>query len=226
MADQGWTFSNYPESIPDTINNFKYLHQVYTAAKHDYTGRVTVPVLWDKKTKTIVNNESAEIIRMFNSEFNAYGDVSKDFYPEKLRAEIDAINEIIYEKINNGVYLCGFATTQVAYETAFNALFIELDKLEERLAKQKYLIDNVITEADWRLFTTLIRFDAVYYSHFKCNLRRIIDYPNLFRYMQKLYQIPGIAATVNFDHIKTHYYKSHKQINPTGIVPKGPKFIV
>ena len=223
MGEQGWFFSDGPGCIPDTVNGFRYLHQVYTAAQPDYTGRVTVPVLWDKQRRTIVNNESSEIIRMLNSAFDAWGDASVDLYPEPLRPEIDAINAIVYDKVNNGVYKAGFATTQDAYERAFDALFATLDGLEARLARQRYLVGDHLTEADWRLFTTLVRFDAVYYGHFKCNLRRLVDYPNLWGYTRDLYQIPGVAETVSLDHIKRHYYGSHPTINPTGIVPKGPE---
>ena len=199
------------------------MHQIYIAAKPDYTGRASVPVLWDKKERTVVNNESPEIIRMLNSEFDAFGDAALDFYPEALRTEIDAVNEPVYENLNNGVYKCGFAATQEAYEEAVEALFRTLDELEARLGRQRYLAGERITEADWRLFTTLIRFDAVYYGHFKCNLRRIADYPNLSNYLLELYQVPGVAETVDLDHIKGHYYASHTSINPTGIVPRGPK---
>ena len=223
MAGQGWVFSEGPGCIPDTVNGARCLHQIYTAAKPDYTGRVTVPVLWDKLEGTIVNNESSEIIRIFNSEFDAFGDATLDFYPEALRGEIDTINARVYDNVNNGVYKCGFATTQEAYEEAFVALFSTLDMLEERLGGQRYLAGPILTEADWRLFTTLVRFDAVYVGHFKCNLRRIADYPNLSNYLRELYQLPGVAETVNFDHIKRHYYQSHKTINPTGIVPMGPE---
>lgn len=223
MAEHGWTFSDGPACIPDTVNGARYLHQIYTAARPDYTGRVTVPVLWDKQEGTIVNNESSEIIRMFNTAFNAFGDGSLDFYPKGLRRQIDRINTRVYENVNNGVYKCGFATTQEAYQEAFVALFTTLDALEERLGRQRYLVGPSITEADWRLFTTLVRFDAVYVGHFKCNLRRIADYRNLSNYLRDLYQVPGIAETVNFEHIKRHYYESHKTINPTGIVPMGPE---
>ncbi len=223
MAEHGWTFSEGPGCIPDSVNGARYLHQIYTAAKPDYSGRVTVPVLWDKKEKTIVNNESSEIIRMFNSEFNAFGDPHPDFYPEGLREEIDSLNARIYSDVNNGVYKCGFATAQEAYQEAFVALFTTLDMLEERLGRKRYLVGPDTTEADWRFFTTLVRFDAVYVGHFKCNLRRIADYPNLSNYLRDLYQTPGVAETVNFEHIKRHYYESHKTINPTGIVPLGPE---
>jgi putative glutathione S-transferase len=223
MAEQGWAFSEGPGCIQDTVNGARYLHQVYTAARPDYTGRVTVPVLWDKDEGTIVNNESSEIIRMLNSEFDAFAGRDLDLYPPDLRSEIDAVNGRVYDNVNNGVYKCGFATTQEAYEEAFVALFTTLDMLEERLGRQRYLVGPNITEADWRFFTTLVRFDAVYVGHFKCNLRRIADYPNLSNYLRDLYQVPGVAETVNFDHIKRHYYQSHKTINPTGIVPMGPE---
>jgi putative glutathione S-transferase len=220
MGSHGWEFNT---DYPDHLNDKCYLHEVYTLAKPRYTGRVTVPTLWDKKEGTIVNNESAEIIRMLNSEFNAYaGDAALDFYPKKLRPEIDAINRQIYRNVNNGVYRTGFATTQEAYEEAFDALFATLGEVEARLARQRYLVADSLTEADWRLFTTLVRFDAVYYNHFKCNLRRIGDYPNLSGYLRDLYQVPGVADTVCMDHIKNHYYGSQRRINPTGIVPKGP----
>jgi len=222
MGKDGWVFSDGPGCIPDTVNGFSYLHQVYTAAEPDYTGRVTVPVFFDKKTATIVNNESAEIIRMLNAQFDDLGDASVDLYPVTLRAEIDRINAFVYDDINNGVYKAGFATTQSAYEEAFDALFSALDEVEERIGRQRYLVDDTITEADWRLFTTLVRFDAVYYSHFKCNLRRLIDYRNLWSYTRELYQLPGIADTVSLDHIKRHYFMSHTSINPTRIVPEGP----
>jgi putative glutathione S-transferase len=180
-------------------------------------------VLWDKSEGVIVNNESSEIIRMFNSEFDAWGDSSLDFYPEPLRGEIDAINFDVYENVNNGVYRAGFATTQEAYEEAFESLFATLDQLEGRLREQRYLVGDRLTEADWRLFTTLIRFDAVYVGHFKCNLRRIFDYPNLWPYLRDLYQHPGVADTVDFDHIKSHYYVTHTSINPTRVIPRGPE---
>ena len=223
MQENGWEFTDYPGSIRDTVNGSHYLHEIYTAAKADYTGRVTVPVLWDKEKKTIVNNESSEIIRMFNSEFNEYGDSGPDFYPLELRDEIDRINSTVYDNINNGVYKCGFATSQQAYEEAFNNLFHTLDKIENSLAERRYLVGDKMTEADWRLFTTLLRFDSVYYTHFKCNLHRIEEYPNLSNYLRELYQFPGLEETVNFKHIKEHYFKSHKSINPTGIVPSGPE---
>lgn len=222
MGDEGWTFEDGPGCVPDTVNGFDRLHKVYTAARPDYSGRVTVPVLWDKKTGAIVNNESAEILRMLNREFDAVASSDADFYPAPLRAEIDAINATVYETVNNGVYRCGFATGQAAYEEAFDALFATLESLEARLADRRYLCGEKLTEADWRLFTTLVRFDAVYHGHFKCNLRRLVDYPNLWGYTRELFQVPGVAETVNFDHIKRHYYGSHSTINPSGIVPKGP----
>lgn len=223
MAENGWTFENGEGVISDPINSAEFMHQVYTAADKGFSGRVTVPVLWDKKKNTIVSNESSEIIRMFNSAFDGVGANPGDFYPTHLRPEIDVINERVYETLNNGVYRCGFATTQDAYEAALAPLFDTLDWLEALLETRRYLVGSDITEADWRLFTTLVRFDAVYVGHFKCNLRRIVDYPNLFGYMVELYQRPGIAATVNMHHIKTHYFGSHKTINPTGIVPAGPE---
>jgi putative glutathione S-transferase len=205
------------------VHGFHHLHQVYTKAKPDYTGRVSVPVLWDRKQGTIVNNESSEIIRMLNSEFEAFAGSHDDYYPQRLRAEIDAVNKVVYGNINNGVYRCGFATTQEAYEQAFDALFAALDSMEARLDRARYLVGDRVTEADWRLFPTLVRFDAVYYGHFKCNLRRIEGYPNLSNYLRDLYQVPGVAETVDMGHIKRHYYASHRHINPTGIVPKGPE---
>ena len=199
------------------------MSEFYVKARPDYSGRVTVPVLWDRKTSTIVNNESSEIIRMFNSAFDAVGAAEGDYYPTELRSEIDALNARIYATVNNGVYRAGFATTQEAYEEAFRALFETLDSLEARLADQRFLVGERLTEADWRLFTTLIRFDPVYFGHFKCNLREIRDYPALSRYLRELYHWPGVAETVDFFHIKHHYYASHLRINPTGIVPLGPE---
>lgn len=222
MAENGWTFLKEDGATGDTLYGSDFLHQIYTRADPSYSGRVTVPVLWDKKEQTIVSNESSEIIRMLNSAFDEWGDASLDLSPLTLRGEIDAINEQIYPAINNGVYRTGFATTQAAYEEAFDELFAGLDELEDRLSRSRYLIGNTMTEADWRLFTTLIRFDAVYYGHFKCNLREISDYPNLSNYLRDLYQTPGIAETVDMLHIKAHYYASHNMINPTRIVPKGP----
>jgi putative glutathione S-transferase len=198
------------------------MHQVYTNAKPDYSGRVTVPVLWDKKTGTFVSNESSEIIRMFNCAFDGIGALDGDYYPKNLRTQIDELNDRIYNTLNNGVYRCGFATTQSAYEAAINPLFDTLDWLEAILSETRYLTGTSITEADWRLFTTLIRFDPVYVGHFKCNLRRIIDYPNLSNYLLDLYQQPGLSETVNMKHIKEHYYGSHETINPSRVVPMGP----
>lgn len=222
MLDEGWTFEPGDGVVPDPVGNARYLHQVYTRADPHYTGRVTVPVLWDLKRNTIVSNESSEIIRMFNSAFDDVGAAEADFYPAGLREEIDAVNAEVYDRVNNGVYKAGFATTQVAYEEAVLALFEALDGLEARLSRRRYLVGDRITEADWRLFTTLVRFDPVYFGHFKCNLRRLVDYPNLWAYTRELYQLPGIAETVNFGHIKGHYYRSHRTVNPTGIVPVGP----
>ena len=222
MADKGWTFQPGDGVVPDSVNNAEYMYQIYTAALSDYSGRVTVPVLWDKQTKTIVSNESPEIIRMFNSAFDNIGAKAGDYYPQALRAEIDQINERVYESVNNGVYKCGFATTQAAYDEAIVPLFDTLDWLDQRLSSQRYLTGNAITEADWRLFTTLIRFDPVYVGHFKCNIRRIADYPNLSGYVRDLYQQPGIAETVNMQHIKDHYYASHESVNPSRIVPARP----
>ena len=219
MSSEGWAFS---DALPDHVNGCSHLHEIYTRMQPDYSGRVTVPVLWDKKRRAIVNNESAEIIRMLNSEFVAYAPAEDDYCPAGLRAEIDEINAFVYENVNNGVYRCGFAGTQAAYESAVRQLFQALDALEERLGRTRFLVGNTMTEADWRLFTTLLRFDAVYYGHFKCNLRRLEDYPNLSGYVRELYQMRGIAETVDFDHIKRHYYVSHAHINPTRIVPVGP----
>ncbi|MBS3798530.1 glutathione S-transferase family protein [Pseudoalteromonas sp. BDTF-M6] len=223
MLSNGWTFNRGEGSSGDALFASEFMHQIYTRNKADYSGRVTVPVLWDKQTNRIVSNESAEIIRMFNSAFNALTGDEQDFYPQELHSEIDEINAFVYENINNGVYRAGFATTQRAYEQAFDALFKALDHLELRLSKQRYLVGNRLTEADWRLFTTLIRFDAVYFGHFKCNLRTIESYPNLSQYVRELYQHPGVADTTDFNHIKRHYYFSHGQINPTRVVPKGPR---
>ncbi len=222
MGSEGWWFGDDPDGTADTVNGKSHLHQVYTLADPAYTGRVTVPVLWDKRQGTIVSNESAEIIRMLNSAFDAIGDASVDLYPEALREEIDRINAFVYPNVNNGVYRCGFATTQEAYEEAFEQLFAALDELEARLGRQRYLAGDRITEADWRLFTTLVRFDPVYVGHFKCNRQRIADYPSLWNYLLELYQVPGVAGTVNLRHIKRHYYESHETINPTRVVPKGP----
>ena len=223
MGEHGWTFEPGNGVIPDEVNGAEYLWQVYTRAKPDYTGRVTVPVLWDKQTGTIVSNESADIIRMFNSAFDGLGAIPGDYYPENLRDHIHPINDRVYHTVNNGVYKAGFATTQQAYEEALYPLFETLDWLNFHLDTHRYLLGDQLTEADWRLFTTLVRFDPVYYGHFKCNLRRIVDYPQLWGYLRALYQMPKVADTVHFDHIKGHYYQSHKTINPTGIVPAGPK---
>jgi putative glutathione S-transferase len=222
MGPDGWVFSEEPGAIPDFVEGKSRLSEIYLLANPHYTGRVTVPVLWDTARKTIVNNESSEIIRMLNSAFDAFTPVRTDFYPQELRGEIDAINELVYANVNNGVYRAGFASSQEAYEEAFVSLFETLDSLEARLSQQRYLLGSRPTEADWRLFTTLVRFDAVYFSHFKCNLRRIEDYPNLSNYLRDLYQADGVAETVNLDHIKRHYYGSHRKLNPSGIVPLGP----
>ena len=222
MGENGWTFAEGEGVIPDPLINADYAYELYVEAKPNYTGRVTVPILWDKKTNTIVSNESSEIIRMFNSAFDDVGALAGDFSPASSLPEIDDINAFVYTTINNGVYKAGFSTTQEAYEEAVIELFAALDTLEARLADQRYLTGSTITEADWRLFTTLVRFDAVYVGHFKCNIHRIIDYPNLWGYLRDLYQVPGIAETVNMDHIKQHYYTSHANINPTGIIPVGP----
>ena len=223
MSADGWTFNDSDGVVQDTVNGANFLHQVYTKADPNYNGRVTVPVLWDKKTNTIVSNESSEIIRMFNTAFDEVGAKPGDFYPKKHNTEIDALNDFVYDSVNNGVYKAGFATTQEAYEEAVLHLFETLNLLEDRLRTQRYLLGSSITEADWRLFTTLVRFDPVYVGHFKCNLKRLADYPNLSGYIRDLYQCPGIAATVRMDHIKNHYYVSHTLINPTGIVSKGPE---
>lgn len=223
MGEQGWTFDQQKGSSGDALDGLAYLHQRYTLDDPNYTGRVTVPVLWDKQEKRIVNNESAEIIRIFNGAFDELTGNRLDFYPDPLRPVIDALNERIYAAVNNGVYRAGFATTQQAYEQAFDALFSELDHLEALLGRKRYLAGEYLTEADVRLFTTMVRFDAVYFGHFKCNLRRIADYPNLSNWLRELYQWPGVAETVNMEHIQKHYYMSHKTINPNGIVPKGPQ---
>ncbi|TWB31669.1 glutathione S-transferase family protein [Nitrospirillum bahiense] len=222
MLEEGWTFAEGPGTVPDTVNNARVLYQVYQAADPRYSGRVTVPVLWDKQRRTIVNNESSEIIRMFNGAFDGVGAKPGDYYPQALRPEIDALNARIYDTVNNGVYKAGFATTQAAYEEAVGPLFETLDWLDDRLASRRFLTGDHVTEADIRLFTTLVRFDPVYVGHFKCNIRRIADYANLSAYLRDLYQLPGVAGTVNLTHIKGHYYESHRSINPTGIVPVGP----
>ncbi|WP_298775829.1 glutathione S-transferase family protein [uncultured Shewanella sp.] len=242
MGEQGWRFNmtddgqgiddlwlnsfhqfdEHAASI-DSVNGKQYLHQVYTQSMPDFTGRVTVPVLWDKKTRQIVSNESAEIIRMFNCAFDEVGALEGDFCPDEMVKQIDEMNDIIYPSINNGVYRAGFATTQAAYQEAVTELFAALDRLEQRLVTQDYLLGNDVTEADWRLLTTLIRFDAVYVGHFKCNIRRIADYPHLHDYLKRLYRFAKVSDTVNMAHIKAHYYGSHKMINPTGIIPVGPQ---
>ena len=223
MPAESWVFGDYPGSTVDHVNGAQYLYENYLRADPDFDGVVTVPTLWDKKLNTLVNNESSEIIRMMNSAFNSITGNQLDLYPESLRTEIDAINEPIYDNVNNGVYRCGFARTQEAYNQAFDQLFNTLDELEQRLSKQRYLVGNQITEADWRLFPTLVRFDPVYVGHFKTNRQRLVDFPNLWAYTRELYQVPGIAETVNMDHIKYHYYASHESINPTRIVPRGPE---
>jgi glutathionyl-hydroquinone reductase len=223
MGKDGWTFDKSEGSTGDAINGKSKLSEIYVATDPRYTGRVSVPVLWDKERKTIVNNESSEIIRMLNSSFDQFTDARADYYPAALRAEIDRINDVVYAKINNGVYRAGFAKTQEAYEEAFRNLFDALDEMEEILDKQRYIAGKQITEADWRLFCTLVRFDAVYYGHFKCNWRHIWDYRNLSNYLRDLYQVPGIPETVSLEHIKKHYYMSQRQVNPTGIVPLGPQ---
>jgi putative glutathione S-transferase len=222
MREGGWNFDTREGSTGDPVFGAATLAAIYLKAEPRYTGRVSVPVLWDKARQTIVNNESSDIIRMLNAAFDAFTEAKTDYYPPALRGAIDAINELVYPNINNGVYRCGFATTQEAYEEAFLSLFAALDKVEDILSRQRYLTGATLTEADWRLFTTLVRFDAVYYSHFKCNLRRIRDYPNLSNYMRDLYQEPRVAETVSIDHIKKHYYTSQRKVNPTGIVPLGP----
>jgi len=222
MSADGWTFVAEDGSTGDRLHGSRFLRDIYVKADPHYTGRVSVPVLWDKQEETIVSNESADIIRMLNSAFDEWGDASLDFYPRTLRSEIDRLNSVIYPTVNNGVYRAGFATTQPAYEEAFKELFQTLDMLESLLAERRFLAGDRITEADWRLFTTLVRFDPVYVGHFKCNLRRIADYPNLSNYLRDLYQTPGVAETVNLHHIKSHYYGSLRSINPTGIIPVGP----
>lgn len=220
--DRGWAFREGPGHSQDPINKFEFLSEAYTATDPTYHGRVTVPVLWDRETRRIVSNSDDDIMRMFNSAFKRFTDSSVDLYPQDLREEIDQLNAFIYENVNDGVYRAGFATTQKVYEAAVRRLFEALETLEARLAHQRYLLGDRFVETDWRLFVTLIRFDAVYHGHFKCNLRRIADYPNLFGYLKDLYQFDGVSETVNFDHIKRHYYITHDDINPTGIVPIGP----
>jgi putative glutathione S-transferase len=222
MLERGWSFTPGPGVVADDVNHAQFLRQIYQLADPGYGGRYTVPVLWDKQRGVIVNNESSEIIRMLNSAFDGIGALSGDYYPQDLREEIDAINARVYDTLNNGVYRAGFATTQAAYEEAVYPLFDTLDWLEELLGRRRYLLGERVTEADIRLFATLVRFDAVYVGHFKCNLRRIVDYPNLWNYTRELYQLPGIARTVDFEHIKGHYYQSHRGLNPFGVVPAGP----
>jgi len=222
MGAEGWTFAPGPETIADDVNHAQRVYELYTLADPDYSGRATVPILWDKRGRTIVSNESAEIIRMLNGAFDGAGANHNDYYPAELRAEIDEWNAFIYPNVNNGVYRAGFATTQEAYEEAATAVFAALDKLERQLATHRYLTGPRLTEADIRLFTTLIRFDPVYHTHFKCNLRRVVDYPNLWGFVRDVYQLPGIASTVHIDFVKRHYYGSHANLNPTGIIPIGP----
>ena len=222
MASDGWTFDPAPGVIPDPIHGARYLWEIYRAADPNYTGRVTTPTLWDRKQGTIVSNESADIIRMFNSAFDHLGARPGDYYPEPLRSEIDAVNDFVYDNVNNGVYKAGFATSQKAYDAAVTDLFDALHELDQRLARQRYLVGNRLTEADWRLVTTLFRFDEVYHTHFKCNRKPLVDFPRLWAFTRELYQMPGIAATLNMDHIKIHYYASHRTINPSGVIPVGP----
>jgi putative glutathione S-transferase len=223
LRQQGWTFDDdllFPDCTPDSVNGFRYLHEAYTATDPNYTGKVTVPTLWDKKTGRIVNNESPDIIRMLNSEFDAIAGDDTDFYPKPMRADIDRLNDLIYANVNNGVYRCGFAKSQAAYEEAYDALFATLDELEARLSRQRYLLGHQVTEADWRLFPTLVRFDVAYFSLFRCNKKRIADYPNLSGYMRDLYQLPGIAETVKARYYVINYW-SIARLNPLGIIPKG-----
>ena len=223
MGARGWTFYDGPGVVPDPIQGAHYAYEIYKAARIDYTGRVTVPILWDRQTVSIVSNEFADIIRMMNSAFDGVGATTEDYYPERLRPDIDQINREVYDQVNNGVYKAGFATTQAAYIEAIVPLFETMSRLEALLGKQRYLCGSSITEADWRLFPTLIRFDSVYVGHFKCNIRRLVEYPNLWAYTRELYQWPGVRETVNFEHIKRHYYESHESINPTRVVPLGPE---
>jgi glutathionyl-hydroquinone reductase len=223
MGEQGWTFDKSTGSSGDAVNGAVKLQEIYLRANPKYTGRVSVPVLWDKQRNTIVSNESSEIIRMLNSAFDAFTNDHTDYYPAELRPEIDRVNDLVYSNVNNGVYRSGFATTQQAYDEAVRSVFAALDELERRLSRQRYLTSPRLTEADWRLFPTLVRFDAVYHGHFKCNLRRIADYPNLSNYLRDLYQVPGVAETVSLEHIKKHYYMSQRKVNPTGVVPIGPE---
>lgn len=223
MRENGWTFAEGPGVVPDTLNNAEFLYQVYTAAQPDYSGRVTVPILWDKQQRTIVSNESSEIIRMLSNAFDNIGAKPGDYYPTALRNEIDAVNQRVYDGFNNGVYKAGFATSQAAYDEAVAMVFETLDWLEEHLSRQRYLVGAQLTEADIRLFTTLVRFDEVYHGHFKCNYRQVMDYPNVWGFTREIYQLSGVATTVNMEHIKRHYYESHDTINPTAVVPCGPK---
>lgn len=223
MGPDGWAFGGLPGCDPDPELGAAFLHEIYSRARTDYTGRVTTPALWDRETETIVSNESADIVRIFNRAFDAFGDAAVDLRPPDLMDEIEALNETLYESVNNGVYACGFARSQTAYEQAFDALFAALDGLEERLQSRRYLAGDRLTEPDWRLFVTLVRFDAVYVGHFKCNRQRIADYPALGNYLRELYQVPGIRETVSFGHIKGHYFQSHPSLNPSGVVPKGPR---
>jgi putative glutathione S-transferase len=222
MAEHGWTFAAAQGVIPDPLYNSRYAYELYARADDEYSGRATVPILWDQHTQTIVNNESADIIRMLGSAFDQAGASPGDYYPQPLRGEIDAINQRIYDTLNNGVYKAGFATTQAAYEAAVIPLFETLEWLEDRLSRSRFLFGDRLTEADIRLFTTLVRFDPVYHGHFKCNIKRIVDFRHLWAYTRDIYQLPGIAGTVDFGHIKRHYYMSHRRINPSGIVPVGP----
>lgn len=222
MKDEGWTFYPGDGVIPDSINEKSRMYEIYQLAKPDYTGRVTVPVLWDKQQNTIVSNESADIIRMFNSAFDDAGALAGDYYPDHLKAKIDSINDRIYHGLNNGVYRSGFATTQAAYDEAVVEVFATLDFMEQSLSSNRYLAGDTLTEADWRAFTTLIRFDAIYAGHFKCNYKRIEDYPVLSNYLRELYQYPGVSETVDIEHAKQHYYRSHESINPSEVIPSGP----
>jgi glutathionyl-hydroquinone reductase len=222
MAEHGWTFAAGEGVVPDPLYNSRYVYELYARADEEYSGRATVPILWDQHTQTVVNNESSDIIRMFGSAFDQVGARAGDYYPQPSRAEIDEINQRVYDTLNNGVYKAGFATTQAAYEAAVEPLFGTLDWLEDRLSQSRFLCGETLTEADIRLFTTLVRFDSVYHAHFKCNIRRIVDYRHLWAYTRDIFQLPGVAETVDFGHIKRHYYMSHRRINPTGIVPVGP----
>lgn len=223
MGPEGWSFEAYPGATGDSLYGAAYMHELYSRADPGYTGIVTVPVLWDKQRETIVNNESSEIIRMLNSAFAAIAKPGPDLYPAELRGAIDEVNAEVYDNVNNGVYRAGFAESQQAYERAYRGLFATLDRLEQRLSRQPWLTGEQVTEADWRLFTTLARFDAVYYVHFKCSHRRLVDYPELWDFTRALYQVPGVADTVNMDHIKRHYYTSHPELNPRGLIPLGPE---